>query len=249
MRVPVGWALPSNSCALADAELHVWQISLDQPAERVAEFRSLLATDEQARADRFHFERDRRRYIVARGGLRSIISRYLDVPPEKLAFGYGPQGKPYLSRSNSSRPLQFNLAHSHELALYAFTRTCAVGIDIEYVQRRVTDIDQLAERFFSANERALYRALPIAARREAFFRCWTRKEAFIKAIGEGLSHPLDRFDVTFTADQAPAIVSIDGEQDVARAWSLFHLEPADDYVGAVAAGSPIQHLAGWMYDA
>jgi 4'-phosphopantetheinyl transferase len=241
------WSPPSIDFALTAADLHVWQVPLDQPAERVAHCRAILSADEQARADRFYFDRDRRRYVVARGGLRSIIGRYLDVPPERLAFAYGPQGKPRLSLTADHIPLHFNVAHSHELALYAITRTYEVGIDVEYTKRQVMDIDQLAGRFFSANENAVYRALPATDRRAAFFRCWTRKEAFIKAIGEGLSHPLDRFDVTFTPDRPPAILNIDGASAAATAWSLFHLEPAADYIGAVAVQGVIQHLAGWVY--
>ncbi len=241
------WFPPSLDLALAPAELHVWQVPLDQPEERMARCRAILSADERARADRFHFDRDRRRYVIARGVLRSILSRYLDVQPERLTFDYGPQGKPRLSPMAAQIPLYFNVAHSHELALYAITRAYEVGIDVEYTKRQVTDIDQLTERFFSANENAVYRALPAPDRRAAFFRCWTRKEAFIKSIGEGLSHPLDRFDVTFAPDQPPVILSIDGEPAAATAWSLFHLEPAVDYVGAVAIQGVIQHLAGWVY--
>jgi 4'-phosphopantetheinyl transferase len=244
---PFSRTLPVQGFALTADDLHVWQISLDQPEKRVAQWRVLLSADERARADRFHFERDRRRYIVARGGLRSIVSHYLDLPPESLAFDYGPQGKPHLSLAVDQIPLCFNLTHAHELALYAITRAYEVGIDVEYTKRQVTDIDQLAERFFSVNERAVYHALPASTRRAAFFRCWTRKEAFIKAVGEGLSHPLDRFDVTFAPDQPPSILSIDGEPITATAWSLFHLEPAADYVGAVAINGAIQRLAGWVY--
>ena len=126
-------------------------------------------------------------------------------------------------------------------------RAYEVGIDVEYTPRQVTDIDQLAARFFSANENAVYRALPVSDRRAAFFRCWTRKEAFIKASGEGLSHPLDRFDVTLAPDQPAAILTIDGEPVETSAWSLFHLEPTADYVGAVAVQGSVRRLSGWVY--
>ena len=240
------WNLPSTHLALAATDLHVWQVALDQPEASVARFRAVLSADERARVDRFHFDRDRRRYIVARGGLRSIIGRYLDLAPERLTFDYGPQGKPHLSPVSSQTPLHFNVAHSHELALYAITLAHEVGIDIEYTLRQVADIDQLADRFFSANENTVYRTLPVIDRRAAFFRCWTRKEAFIKATGEGLSHPLDRFDVTLAPDQPAAILTIDGEPADASAWSLFHLEPAADYVGAVAVQGSVWRLSGWV---
>ncbi len=226
------WSTPPLHLTLGPADLHVWQVSLDQVEERVTECRAILSADEQAQADRFHFDRDRRRYIVAHGVLRSILGRYLDIQPECVTFHFGPQGKPRLASSGDQVSLHFNLTHSRDLALYAVTRVAEVGIDVEYTQRQVLDMDQLAARFFSANENALYRDRPAAERPAAFFRCWTRKEAFIKALGEGLSHPLDRFDVTL--DHPAAILSIDGEPGAAAGWSLFHLEPAADYVGAVA---------------
>jgi 4'-phosphopantetheinyl transferase len=241
------WNFPSNGLALAPADVHVWQVALDQPDEGIAQFRATLSVDERARADRFHFDRDRRRYVVARGVLRAIIGRYLDVPPEILAFDYGPQGKPRLSPASDQIPLHFNVTHAQELALYAITSAYELGIDVEYTLRPVMNIDQLAGRFFSANENAVYRTLPAVDRRMAFFRCWTRKEAFIKAVGEGLSHPLDRFDVTLAPDQPAAILTIDGEPVEASAWSLFHLEPTADYVGAVAVRGAVRQLSGWVY--
>ncbi len=241
------WHVPPTNLALAATELHVWRVALDQPYTVVAHLRASLSADEQVRADRFHFDRDRRRYIVARGGLRSIIGRYLDLPPGRLMFEYGPYGKPRLSPALGQPELHFNVTHSHELAVYAITRALEVGVDVEYTDRRVLDMDQLAERFFSRNENAVYCALPAQDRRAAFFRCWTRKEAFIKAIGEGLSHPLDRFDVTLTPDRPPVILTINGEPVDTTAWSLFHLEPTADYIGAIAVQGVVQHLSGWVY--
>jgi 4'-phosphopantetheinyl transferase len=241
------WNLPSNDLALTAGDLHVWQVSLDQPTDRVERFRASLSADEQARADRFHFDRDRRRYIVARGVLRSILGRYLDVSPDCITFDYSAKGKPGLPPVAGQIPLHFNLAHSHEMAVYAFTQSAAVGVDVEYSLRPVMDIDQLAARFFSANENAIYRSLADSQRRPAFFRCWTRKEAYIKAIGAGLSQPLDRFDVTLAPDQPAALVSIDGDPVAAGSWSLFHFEPAPQYVGAVAVKGHAWQVIGWVY--
>lgn len=235
------WREPPTRLILAATDLHVWQVPLDRPAENVTRFQTLLAADELARADRFYFERDRRRYIVARGALRTILGRYLDRTPESLRLAYAAKGKPYLP----DVPLYFNVAHSHELALCAIALADEVGVDVEYTQRHVSDIDHIAARFFSPNENVIYQALPLAERRAAFFRCWTRKEAFIKAIGEGLSHPLDRFDVALTADEPAALLQIDGDVAAAKAWTLLHLEPADEYVGAVAVrGTPLR-LTTW----
>jgi 4'-phosphopantetheinyl transferase len=241
------WKLPSTPLSLTANDVHVWQIALDQSEENVAHFQTTLSADERARADRFHFDRDRRRYSVARGGLRSILGRYLDCAPHQLAFAYGPQGKPYLLLASNQIPLHFNLAHSQELALCAITLVSEVGVDVEYTRRQVTDFDKIAARFFSADENAVYRTLPAQGRRAAFFRCWTRKEAFIKAVGEGLSYPLDRFVVSLAPNQPAAILSIDGSAVEDSAWTLFHVEPAVDYVGAVVVHGSRPQLSGWMY--
>jgi 4'-phosphopantetheinyl transferase len=224
----------------------VWSAALDQPAEVVQRLHGLLAAAERARADRFHFDRDRQRFIVGRGVLRSILGGYLKIAPDRLTFEYGAQGKPGLSSSHASA-LHFNVAHSHELAVYAFALNQAVGIDVEYALRHVSDADQVAQRFFAANEYQTYQALADDEKRPAFFRCWTRKEAYIKAIGTGLSHALDRFEVTLAPDRPPAFLSIDGDPLAAQHWSLIQLEPAADYIGAVAIANRAWHVAGWRW--
>jgi len=237
------WQEAPTRLVLGADDLHVWQIALEQSAANITRFQALLSADERARADRFYFERDRRRYIVARGGLRVIIGRYLDRAPEGLRFRYAPKGKPQAQLTADDLPVRFNVAHSHELALCAITLAGEVGVDLEYTRRHVSDIDRIATRFFSINENAVYYSLPALDRRAAFFRCWTRKEAFIKALGEGLSHPLDRFDVTLAADQPAALLQIDGDAAAAAAWTLLHLDPTDDYVGAVAIRATIHRVA------
>lgn len=241
------WTSPPAAVSLGDHDLHVWRIDLPQSAECEAQLRTTLSPDEQARADRFRFERDRRRYIVGRGALRSILGRYLGCPPHRIAFEYEARGKPRLAAQHASA-LQFNVSHSHELAVCAVTQQ-AVGVDVEYAGRVVTEVKRLALRFFSINENAVFGALPVEAQRAAFFRCWTRKEAFIKTSGAGLSYPLDRFDVTLAPDQPPAFLSIDGDVSAAQRWSLYHLEPAADYVGAVAIEGCDWKLAGLIWPA
>jgi 4'-phosphopantetheinyl transferase len=242
------WILPSADLALTATDLHVWRASLDATVARVRHLRDTLSVDERTRADRFHFDRDRRRFIIARAALRSIIGRYLNLEPDDLVFDYGVRGKPALSPSMNSAQLHFNLAHSHELAVYAFTRHQRVGIDVEYTLRVVSDTDQLVKRFFSANEQAVYCALPAGEQRMAFFRCWTRKEAFIKAIGDGLSQPLDRFDVALAPEQSPGILSIDGSTLAAQHWSLVPLEPSADYIGAVAVEGQNWQISNWTWE-
>ena len=238
---------PVGTLTLEATDLHVWSALLDQPEVIVRRLRETLSPDEQVRAARYHFERDRRRFIIARGVLRSISGVYLNTPPNELAFEYGVRGKPALSPVPDGKPLCFNMSHSHELALYVFARHSRLGVDVEYALRDVNDADQLAERFFSANENAAYRALPAGEKRTAFFRCWTRKEAYIKAIGEGLSQPLNRFDVSLALGQPPAILNIDGDPWAAQRWSIFHLEPETDYVGAIAIEGHSWQLTCWAW--
>lgn len=237
------WSIPAHPPALCDGDIHVWRTALDRPASIVGPLRQSLSSDEQARADRFHFERDRRRYIVGRGALRSILSGYLNADPHRLQFRYGHNGKPALI----SNALQFNVAHSRGLALVAVTPQQEVGVDVEYM-RPVLDADQLAERFFSARESAALRSLPAHERHAAFFTCWTRKEAYIKAIGEGLSQPLDQFDVSLAPGEPPHFLSIRGDRAEAQHWSLFSLAPDENYAAAIAVRECGWQVSCWTWE-
>src|ERR1041385_3712084 len=169
--------------ALGEKEVHIWRTSLDLPTTIAEHLRQFLSADELARAGRFHFERDRRHFIVARGCLRAILSRYLKTPAAEIEFIYGVNGKPQLAGSSlHSQPLYFNLAHSADLALYGFTRIGELGVDLEFIRTDFTG-DEIANRFFSPGEVACLNAVPAELRHEAFYNCWTRKEAFIKATG------------------------------------------------------------------
>jgi 4'-phosphopantetheinyl transferase len=189
----------------------------------------LLSPDEHRRAARFRFDRDHRRFVVARGHLRLLLGRYLACEPSEIVFRYGAHGKPELPG------LQFNLSHAGEVALYAFAQTRTVGIDVEVV-RALDDADRLVDRFFSAHEVSAYRALSAETRRRAFTACWTRKEAFIKALGEGLTHPLDAFDVTVHPDEPPTLLDVRGG-DPAR-WDMRALPVGDEYAATLVADTP-----------
>jgi len=206
-----------------------------------------LAPDELRRADRYRFERDRRRFIVARGVLRAILSRYTGVEPGQLRFRYGAQGKPQLVGETGREALRFNLSHAHELVLFAVARGRAIGVDLEYVRRDLADLE-LAERFFSPTEVAVLRALPAYARCRAFFNCWTRKEAYIKAKGGGLSIPLDQFDVTLGPGKAAALVEARWDAEEASRWSLHGMDPAPGYVAALAVQGRAWELAFWRWN-
>jgi 4'-phosphopantetheinyl transferase len=214
--------------------IDVWSIRLDRPDDEVARLAGSLAPDERARAERFVFPRDRRRFRVARAALRAILASYLDLAPSALAFDYGPRGKPRLV---GAAGLDFNLAHSHELALCAVTPGQPVGVDLEWL-RPMADLLPLARTAFSAGEVAALLALPEAERLAAFFRGWTRKEAYIKARGDGLALPLDGFDVSLAPGQPPALLASRLDPAEPARWSFHHLEPAEGYLGALAVAGP-----------
>ncbi len=234
----LSWRVPPPVLTLDEGEAHVWRIRLNQPDERVRELARLLAPDEAARAARFHFEKDRTRFIVARGMLRTLLARYLRTSPGALAFDYSYYGKPSLAGQFSTSEIRFNLSHSHQLALCAFTRGREVGIDIEHMRPDMA-CDEIAQRFFSQVECATLSGLPAEQRTAGFFNCWTRKEAYIKARGEGLSFPLDKFSVSLSPGEATIILDVfDNPQETSR-WTLHRLHPGDGYVAALTLeGTP-----------
>jgi 4'-phosphopantetheinyl transferase len=242
------WAAPPEQLTLLDDEVHVWRASLPwtppSPPPQLQSLRSLLAPDEVSRAQRFHFERDRASFIVARAVLRTILAAYLKLHPAQLRFRYNAYGKPALDDEASSG-LRFNLAHSHGLALYAVTRNREIGIDVEYMRADFAG-DEIAERFFSAVEAIMLRALPFEQRTQAFFNCWTRKEAYIKARGEGLSFPLNSFDVSLIPGEQRVTLNVHENPSETARWSLWSLTPEEGYVAAVAVEGHGWNLRYWQ---
>ncbi|HXU44152.1 MAG TPA: 4'-phosphopantetheinyl transferase superfamily protein [Thermoanaerobaculia bacterium] len=218
---------------LAPGELRLWVVPLDPPAATVAALSRLLSADEEARAARFRFDQHRRRYAVGRGALRRLLGRELQIAPEAVRFRYGPRGKPFLAPPLDASGLEFNLSNSEELALVGFLYGRELGVDVEYL-KSMPDALQISERFFSIGEREVLRGVEEAAREIAFFNCWTRKEAYLKAVGEGLAAPLDSFDVTLAPGEPPRMLRLRGDAAAASAWRYLHLEPAERYLGAVA---------------
>ena len=214
---------------LGEGEVHVFVARLDEAL--VTDLQPLLSTDESERADRFVFPSDRHHFIVARGLLRRLLGGYLQCASQELQFAYGAQGKPSLLVPDGNS-LRFNLAHSHGRAVYAFTRNKEVGIDLEFTGRKV-DYERLAGRFFSEAEVADMKRLDTGRRRQAFFNCWTRKEAYIKARGEGLSIPLDEFAVSITPGKPAALVNNYRDADECSRWSMTSLTIAPGYTGAL----------------
>lgn len=213
-------------------DVHVAAFDLD--AEPASE--RLLSEDERDRADRFHFERDRRRFVAARSILRRSLARYLDAEPAELVFAYGEHGKPSLPGSD----LSFNVSHSGRLALFAFASGFEIGVDVELLAHARPDNDeQVAARFFSAREVEALRAYPESERDRGFLRCWTRKEAFVKAHGDGLSLSLQAFDVELAAGAPPALLRTEWSSDEPAEWTMRDVSDlAVEAVAALAARAP-----------
>jgi len=215
----------------ARGHVDVWRVALDErsgPASTV-----VLSEDERERAGRFRFERDRAHYAVARAALRTILGSYLDIAPDRLAFEYTAHGKPSLRDA----PVSFNLSHSGDIALVAVAGGAAVGVDVEQVRDDI-ECERLARRFFSDREQAELFALESdVARVRAFFTCWTRKEAFIKGVGEGLSIPLADFDVPVVAGQPARLLAFRTDESAAARWSIADVPVPEGYAAAVALES------------
>ena len=226
------WPAALHELALEPGLVDVISVALDLDLAEVRELTSLLSEDERERASRFRFDRHRHRFIVARARLRQLLGQCLGLAPEQVAFTYGPQGKPALAEQPNADMLEFNVAHSGDLALYALTLGSPVGVDVEHV-RELTEAQSIAARYFSPHEREQMLELPQKDRHLSFFLAWTRKEAILKACGKGLSVPLREFSVSVVPGE-PAVVLEASSQLGAGTWSLVHLEPASGYTAALA---------------
>jgi 4'-phosphopantetheinyl transferase len=228
---------------LAAGEVQIWSIPLDPPAAEVERLTRLLAPDEHERARRFRFDVHRRRYIVGRGALRRLLGAYLGADPAGLRFGYGPRGKPFLPDALN---LGFNLSNSEDLALAGFLRDREIGVDVEYL-KEMDDLESISTRFFSASEVAALARVPREQKKEAFFNCWTRKEAYLKAVGEGLAAPLNSFDVTLIPGEPPRMLTLEGSAERAAPWFFHHLRPAPGFIGAIAIEGGTWEVQGMGY--
>jgi len=222
------WPVVSAVGNLEEKEVHVWCADLEPAADQLAALQETLTAVEVERANRFRFWRHKRRYIAGRGILRALLGRYLHVSPPDVKIAYSEYGKPFLTANR----IQFNLSHSKGIALYAFCLAADIGIDLEKI-RPISDAEDIAARFFSPGEYARFQALPKEKRNDAFFACWTRKEAFIKAVGEGLSYSLDSFEVAFVPGEEARLLSIQGSEKEAARWSLYSLSATVDCAGAL----------------
>ncbi len=231
---------------LAGDTAYVWRVDLDVSGALGTRLETTLSGDERERAARLRSPTDRARFIAARGALRAILARYLKATPAALRFTYGSHGKPALDAAFGDTDLCFNLAHSGPLALLAVARECAVGIDLERARPDRDDM-AIADRFFAAGEAAKLRTLSEDERPAAFLRCWTRKEAYIKARGDGFALPLDSFEVTLAPGDGPALLRARHGPDDAARWSLYDLPVTPGYTAALAVEGASARLE--LYDA
>jgi 4'-phosphopantetheinyl transferase len=215
-------------------EIHLWHAEVS--ATELYEFaqHAWLSENESARMMRFHFEKDRQNFLFCRSMLRILLASYLGDPPAELCFAYSAHGKPTLASSSGS--LEFNLSHSNGNFLVAITLGRKVGVDIEFLNRDL-DVLEIAQRFFSSAERQAIQALPDTLQHDAFFSCWTRKEAFVKARGEGLSRPLDSFDVSVMPDEETVSLATRPDNSEADRWTLLSLNCFPGFKAALAVES------------
>jgi 4'-phosphopantetheinyl transferase len=215
---------------LGSREVQVWGVWLSGSDASLAYYRSMLSPEELQRAERFRFEHLRHSYTRSRGSLRLLLAHYLGLSPNEIQLICRPKGKPILRDSSQ---IDFNASHSGQMALYAFTVGCELGIDVEQI-RRLDDAESIAARFFSTAEASELLSLTPEQRGPAFFRCWTRKEAYVKAVGDGLAISLNRFQVTLLPGIPARFVQLASDMGTAADWTLDHLELAPGYLGALA---------------
>lgn len=239
------WGAPPDVLRLLDDEVHVWYADLERLKPRLPALLQVLSPKEREHAQRYRRTEDQAQYAIGHGLLRVILGRYLSVAAERLEFGRGPHGKPYLAWPVAAS-LRFNMAHSRACALYALARGRELGVDVEYVRPDFA-YEEIVPQFFAPAEIAALQALPVEVRRHAFFICWTRKEAYIKAQGMGLYLPLDQFAIPFIAGQQPMLSLSADEAGEAARWSVRDLYPASGYAAALVAEGHGYRISLWRW--
>lgn len=240
-----GWLFSSEQIDLADCDVHIWQIALEQTIQKAKESAWVLSDNERQRAECFHFERHRRRFLVSHIALRQILARYTGMEPKHIQYQFTHYGKPHLSKDAQSN-IEFNLSHSYERAMVAISKRQPVGVDIEYI-RPTDDIASLAKRYFSPKEYQQFTELPKEKMLLGFFNAWTRKESYIKAIGEGLSCSLETFDVSLKPGEPAQLLSIANDPQKASSWTLRDVKAEVGYVAAFAVQLSNVNLHQWIY--
>jgi 4'-phosphopantetheinyl transferase len=230
--------------ALAEDAVQLWRVDLEAIRPEESRWQEVLSSDEERRAARFHFAADRQRFVAARALLRIILAGFLATEPSELNFLYSRNEKPLLGPAHADSGITFNVSHSGGIALYAFAHGREVGVDVEQI-RRDLEVEVIARRFFSDFEQRQLAALPESEKFDAFFRCWTRKEAYIKAIGDGLSLPLSQFDVSLAALESNALLATRPDSSEAERWMLREVPAGAGYSAALCASGQDWKLTHW----
>lgn len=244
---PATWQRAAARPRLGNGEVQVWRADLDRPAWPLPRLAATLAPDERRRAGRFIRARDQRRFVAARGLLRMLLAGYLGTAAETLALRDGRNRKPELGGPPAGPPMRFNYSRSQGRAVYGFTRGRRIGVDLEAL-RPVPEAEGIAQRWFTRREHSELLAVPAARRDEAFLRGWTRKEAYVKAVGDGLAHDVARIDVSLEEANLPALRAVDGDPDAAAGWSLPALPPIDGYLTALVVEGHDHRVVCWSLD-
>lgn len=246
LRDNIQWPVPPASFPLGAKDVHVWAANLCPASTQAALYESSLSPDELTRASRFLFQRDRIRFVAGRGILRYLLAHYLGQLPAHIQIVYGHHGKPALANMPSGGPLHFNLAHSDDLAVFAISRISGIGIDVERL-RPLNDAESIAERFFSARETKVLKTLPSSQKETGFFNLWTRKEAWLKATGEGIGELLSQVEVSLKPGEPARLLSLFDDPHAASKWTLREIVPAPGYLGALAAPTNDLTVHCWQW--
>ena len=231
---------------ISSNEVHIWRLLLHEHSSHIESIKRNLSTDELARAGKFHFEKDQNRFVMARGILRMILAGYLGMKPHELRFEYTSNGKPILAAKPGYDTLSFNLSHSGTFALYAVTHHGNIGVDIEYVRDDVV-VGQIAQRFFSPGEISSLEKIHKNKLTEVFYQYWTRKEAFLKATGEGVSFPMEQCDVSLINGRVLSPITLLGDHRENSCWFGQDLFPGQCYAAAIAVEGRDWDLSFWDY--
>ena len=238
------WTTFSNQqLFLQPNQVHIWSVCKSTHEDRLPIYWELLNVEEQERALKFRFLKDRYCFIIARGVLRKLLSIYLGMAPAEIKFQFGDNGKPYV---NHPSDINFNISHSGDTILLGFVQKYSIGVDVEYTKREI-DVKRIAQLFFAEEEVASLFALDQAYHKQAFYNCWTRKEAFIKAVGSGLSFPLDQFVVSLDSTEEATLIDTKWDKKEKEKWVLNAIEPGKNYIGAVSVKGTVSAIQSWRY--
>jgi 4'-phosphopantetheinyl transferase len=237
------WANAAPNGIIFSNEVHIWRYYQEETNCQIESLQGILSDDELARSGKFHFEKDRKKFILTRGTLRKLLGSYLGKNPQQIRFNYTSFGKPFLAVDSENNNLSFNLSHSGEVVLYAITQNQKIGIDVEQVGDH-TDVMAIAKKFFSPGEIGEMEKANEKNRTQLFFRYWTRKEAFVKALGKGVSFPMERLDVSLLNKFSP-IIKLTAENNESACLNVQDLFSGDGYVAAIATEANDPKISCW----